>query len=120
VFLGAKRVAPQRPWFCRAARPGGTKTEKILSLLRQPSGATLAALMTAPQWQDDFVGLVMSSLEHRGDAFFGGHDDGKLVRPETVIKYFWILSVVSGPIRRFFSRWTTPVFFSSSFSGFVK
>ena len=29
----------------------GTKTEKILALLRQPSGATLASLMRATRWQ---------------------------------------------------------------------
>jgi hypothetical protein len=35
----------------RATARKGTKTEKILAMLRRPSGATLAALMRATQWQ---------------------------------------------------------------------
>jgi hypothetical protein len=45
---------------------GSTKTERILSLLRQPSGATLAALMTATQWQAHSVrGFISGQLGKR-------------------------------------------------------
>jgi hypothetical protein len=44
----------------------GAKTGKILSLLRQPSGATLAALMTATQWQAHSVrGFISGQLGKR-------------------------------------------------------
>ncbi|MGA2212517.1 MAG: DUF3489 domain-containing protein [Bryobacteraceae bacterium] len=44
----------------------GTKTEKILDLLRQPSGATLAALITATQWQAHSVrGFISGQLSKR-------------------------------------------------------
>jgi hypothetical protein len=44
----------------------GTKTEKILSLLRQPSGATLRALMAATQWQAHSVrGFISGQLGKR-------------------------------------------------------
>jgi hypothetical protein len=43
-----------------------TKTEKILSLLRQPSGATLAALMAATQWQAHSLrGFISGQLGKR-------------------------------------------------------
>ena len=35
----------------RATERKGTKTEKILAMLRRPSGATLAALMRVTHWQ---------------------------------------------------------------------
>ena len=44
----------------------GTKTEKVLALLRQPSGATLTALMRATQWQAHSMrGFISGQLGKR-------------------------------------------------------
>jgi hypothetical protein len=65
----------------RLARTG-TKTERILTLLRQPSGATLATLMRATQWQPHSVrgflsaqvskkmGLKLKSFERDGERVY--------------------------------------------------
>jgi hypothetical protein len=78
--ISAKRVPQRRktaakpvaaPVTAKQSKQGrtageGTKTEKILSLLRQPSGATLAALMTATQWQAHSVrGFISGQLGKR-------------------------------------------------------
>jgi len=63
------------------------------------------------------LGFVMGGLEHRRDRSSVGMTMGSWSVQKRSSKYFWILSAVSGPIRRFFSRWTRPVFFSSSVSG---
>jgi hypothetical protein len=47
--------------------PGkGTKTEKVLALLREPTGATLASLMRATHWQAHSVrGFISGQLGKR-------------------------------------------------------
>lgn len=70
----SRKVALKRPAAAPLARrskqdhtPGkGTKTDMVVALLRQPSGATLTALMRATQWQAHSVrGFVSGQLGKR-------------------------------------------------------
>ena len=46
------RSAPASP---KSAAPPNTKHARILSMLRMPAGATIAAIMTATKWQQHSV-----------------------------------------------------------------
>jgi len=47
-------------------QPAGTKTERILALLKQPEGATLQTIMTATGWQPHSVrGFISAQLTKR-------------------------------------------------------
>jgi len=47
-------------------QPAGTKTERILALLKRPDGATLQAIMTATGWQPHSVrGFISAQLTKR-------------------------------------------------------
>ena len=63
--IPAKRSSAPKPKSATAKR-AATKTEKVITLLRRPEGATLKALMTATGWQPHSVrGFISAQLSKR-------------------------------------------------------
>ena len=47
-------------------KPGGTKTDRVIALLRRPEGATLKQLMSATEWQPHSVrGFISAQIGKR-------------------------------------------------------
>ena len=80
---GTKKGRPaQKATVAKRAESAKTKTEQIIALLKQPSGATLKALMTATGWQSHSVrgflsghlgkkmGLKVKSFERDGERVY--------------------------------------------------
>jgi hypothetical protein len=77
-----KGVAPKKAAAAKRGESPKTKTEKIIALLKQPSGATLKALMAATGWQSHSVrgflsgqlgkkmGLKVKSFERDGERVY--------------------------------------------------
>lgn len=62
-----RTTAVRRIWRAlQALEPARTKTERIIALLKQPSGATLQALMAATGWQSHSVrGFISGQLSKK-------------------------------------------------------
>jgi hypothetical protein len=79
---GAKKPVKAEKIRSRSSR-GGTKQEAVLALLRQPTGATIAAMMKATGWQQHSVrGFLAGVVRKRLKLKFGSTkvDDVRVYR----------------------------------------